>query len=116
MSDPEAKPTPRETFTLLDLSLEHIGPFDRAKLTFYDREDAEPEVPVTILTGDNGAGKSIVVDAIRAVFGPHYALLARPIWQLDRTDGHCRTERRDPEPRGRVGRFRKGHFAEVPSL
>lgn len=81
MSAPEAKLSPRETFTLLDLSLENIGPFDHAALTFYDREAPEPQVPVTIITGENGAGKSIVIDAIRGMFGPHYAYVERPVWR-----------------------------------
>lgn len=81
MSEPDAKRSPRETFTLLDLALENIGPFDRAELTFYDLDEPEPQVPVTILTGENGAGKSIVIDAIRGMFGPHYATLERPVWR-----------------------------------
>lgn len=80
--------SPRETFTLLDLKLENIGPFDHAELTFFDREASEPQSPVTIITGENGAGKSIVIDAIRAVFGPHYALIKRPIWQPGKEAEH----------------------------
>jgi hypothetical protein len=75
------KVSPRETFTLLDLALENIGPFDHAELTFYDREASEPQSPVTIITGENGAGKSIVLDAIRGMFGPTYASLERPLWR-----------------------------------
>jgi len=73
------KLSPRETFTLLDLTLENIGPFDHAELTFYDRESTEPQSPVTILTGENGAGKSIVIDAIRGTFGEPYATIERSI-------------------------------------
>jgi DNA repair ATPase RecN len=71
--------SPRETFTLLDLKLENIGPFDHAELTFFDREASEPQSPVTIITGENGAGKSIIIDAIRGTFGPPYATLERSI-------------------------------------
>lgn len=48
---------------LLDLSLENIGPFDHAKLTFLDAPDEQPAVAV--ITGQNGTGKTIVLDAIR---------------------------------------------------
>lgn len=48
---------------LLSLTLENIGPFDTAELSFLD--GPEDEVPVTFITGENGTGKSIVLDAIR---------------------------------------------------
>lgn len=48
------------------LELKNIGPFDSGKLEFaYDPSDPGGH-PVTIITGVNGAGKSIVIDAIRA--------------------------------------------------
>lgn len=62
---------------LLSLSLENIGPFDRADLRFLDApKDA---VPVAFITGENGTGKSIVLDAIRGLFGPLFAKLERRI-------------------------------------
>ncbi len=64
---------------LLDLSLENVGPFDQARLEFLSAPD-DP-VPVTIITGQNGAGKSIVLDAIRGLFGWEYGQLERPIWR-----------------------------------
>jgi hypothetical protein len=82
-TDGAPKVSPRDTFTLLDLKLENIGPFDHAELTFYDREASEPQSPVTIITGENGAGKSIVIDAIRAMFGRYFVDLERPIWRSD---------------------------------
>ncbi|MCX4246265.1 AAA family ATPase [Paraliomyxa miuraensis] len=58
---------------LLSLALENIGPFDRAELRFLD--EADDEVPVAFVTGENGTGKSIVLDAIRGLFGgPELAL------------------------------------------
>lgn len=49
---------------ILELTLEKLGPFDRAHLEF---------VPaVTIITGKNGTGKSVVIDAIRQLFGANY--------------------------------------------
>ncbi len=67
----------REGLRLLSLSMENIGPFDRAEIEFASGDDGEPAV--TILTGENGTGKTIVLDAIRGLFGPQYAKLERSI-------------------------------------
>lgn len=64
---------------LLKLSLENIGPFDRAELQFLDTP-GDP-VPVALITGLNGTGKSILIDAIRGAFGLKYAYLERQIWR-----------------------------------
>lgn len=49
------------------LFLKNIGPFKEATLEFPVKTDSETgEEPVTIITGKNGAGKSIIIDAIRA--------------------------------------------------
>jgi energy-coupling factor transporter ATP-binding protein EcfA2 len=65
---------------ILKLSLENIGPFDKAELEFI--ADLEQEkAPVTLITGENGAGKSILLDAIRAMFGDQYCQVERPIWR-----------------------------------
>jgi len=45
------------------LELQSIGPFDEATIEFGD---------VTLLTGENGTGKSIVLDTIRTLFGSEY--------------------------------------------
>lgn len=66
-----------ESMRLLSLHLENIGPFDEAELRFLDR--ADDEVPVTFITGENGTGKSIVLDAIRSMLGPEFAELERAI-------------------------------------
>lgn len=71
---------PRAALSLLELSLTNIGPFDSAKLRFLDGVDSG-EVPVTIITGENGAGKSIIIDAIRGMFGLQFAALERPLWR-----------------------------------
>ncbi|MDI1444816.1 AAA family ATPase [Polyangium sp. 6x1] len=62
---------------LFDLSLQNIGPFDDAKLEFLTGE--EGEVPVAIITGENGTGKTILVDAIRGLYGMGYAALERSL-------------------------------------
>ena len=55
---------------LRTLHIRNIGPFKEASLDFLSDsvEKAEQTQPVTIITGMNGAGKSIVIDAIRAAF------------------------------------------------
>ncbi|AUX26128.1 uncharacterized protein SOCEGT47_066880 [Sorangium cellulosum] len=64
---------------LLDLSIRNIGPFDEACLEFLSAPD-DP-VPVAIITGENGTGKTILLDAIRGLFGEHYGRLERAIWR-----------------------------------
>jgi hypothetical protein len=50
-----------------NLHIKHIGPFKEASLEFATGYVPETgEQPVTMITGVNGAGKSIVIDAIRA--------------------------------------------------
>lgn len=55
---------------LRNLHVKNIGPFKEALLDFSPDFPGKPEGnrPVTIITGMNGAGKSIVIDAIRAAF------------------------------------------------
>lgn len=62
---------------LLDLTLHNVGPFDDARIEFLTGE--EGEVPITFITGENGTGKTIVLDAIRGSFGQHFAYLDRSI-------------------------------------
>lgn len=50
-----------------NLHIKNIGPFKEAVIEFATEcNEATAEQPVTIITGMNGAGKSIVIDAIRA--------------------------------------------------
>lgn len=49
-----------------NLHIKNIGPFKKAVIEFAtEYNEAIGEQPVTIITGMNGAGKSIVIDAIR---------------------------------------------------
>lgn len=64
---------------LLDLSLTNVGPFDHAEIEL--ATEADGIEPVTLLTGQNGTGKTIVLDAIRGVFGSSYGSLERRIWR-----------------------------------
>lgn len=50
-----------------NLHIKNIGPFKKAVIEFATKSnETVGEQPVTIITGMNGAGKSIVIDAIRA--------------------------------------------------
>lgn len=53
---------------LLNLHIKNIGPFKEASLDFATEFGKGKAEPVTIITGINGAGKSILIDAIRAAF------------------------------------------------
>lgn len=60
-----------------ELHLTNIGPFNDAHLEF-----AADEAPrVTIITGENGTGKTIVLDAIRQLFGPYFMTPERKIYR-----------------------------------
>lgn len=51
-----------------NLKLKNIGPFREAELDFPQERDANGKIPVTIITGENGTGKSVIIDAIRLLF------------------------------------------------
>ena len=50
-----------------ELKLKNIGPFSEAALDFMGEVDGTITYPIVVLTGENGSGKSIVIDAIRAL-------------------------------------------------
>jgi predicted ATP-binding protein involved in virulence len=52
---------------LLNLELKNIGPFIEGNINFISEEDNLQKPPVTIITGENGTGKTIVLDAIRGL-------------------------------------------------
>ena len=51
---------------LKELKLKNIGPFREGKIDFAWENRSDGTNPVTIITGMNGTGKSITIDAIRA--------------------------------------------------
>ena len=61
---------------LKQLTLQNIGPFIEAEMDVTDA--GEQPALVVLITGENGTGKSIILDAIRGMFGPNYAQLADP--------------------------------------
>ena len=66
------------------LHLENIGPFVEADLEFMADGDSKP--PVVLITGENGTGKSIILDAIRGIFGKQYTRLERDIRRRNSVD------------------------------
>ncbi|WP_437997407.1 AAA family ATPase [Sorangium sp. So ce185] len=64
---------------LLNLHVKNIGPFNEARLELLQAPD-DP-VPVAIITGENGTGKTILLDAIRGLFGDLYGEPERAIWR-----------------------------------
>ena len=55
------------------LSLKNIGPFINAEIDFTNNSNKNP---VTIITGENGTGKSIIIDAIRAILSGWMQIVA----------------------------------------
>lgn len=62
-----------------NLTLKNIGPFKDAYLEFIGPNDNTEKTPVIIITGENGTGKTIVIDAIRALFYGRYSKIERDI-------------------------------------
>lgn len=51
------------------LHLKNIGPFREAEMNFATPKDGVYKHAITVVTGLNGAGKSVVIDAIRGALG-----------------------------------------------
>ncbi len=63
-----------------DLSLKNIGPFKEANLEFFSDNTELDNPPVIFITGENGTGKSIIMDSIRAILnGAFQNVLERDI-------------------------------------
>lgn len=52
---------------LNELTLKNIGPFRDVWMEFPTERDSDGKLPVTIITGENGTGKTIILDAIRGI-------------------------------------------------
>jgi predicted ATP-binding protein involved in virulence len=59
---------------LLNLEIKNIGPFIEGNINFISEEDNIQKPPVTIITGENGTGKTIIIDAIRGLWLARYKL------------------------------------------
>jgi predicted ATP-binding protein involved in virulence len=66
---------------LHSLSLQQVGPFESAKIQFNDPESVSSLI--TLITGDNGSGKSIIIDSIRALLLGGYGKIERVITKED---------------------------------
>ena len=53
---------------ILNLQIKNIGPFLEGNIDFITEIDNMSNPPVTIITGENGTGKTIILDTIRALF------------------------------------------------
>ena len=62
-----------------NLNLKNIGPFKNAYLEFISSRDNIEKPPVIIITGENGTGKTIVIDAIRALLYGSQSKIERDI-------------------------------------
>jgi predicted ATP-binding protein involved in virulence len=62
-----------------NLRIKNIGPFKSAELNFIENDEELQNPPVIIITGENGSGKTILLDAIRALFIGHSANIEREI-------------------------------------
>lgn len=60
-----------------NLSLKNIGPFKNESIEFIKDGENSQNPPVCIITGDNGSGKSIILDAIRYLFWGSWAIEMR---------------------------------------
>lgn len=60
-----------------NISLKNIGPFLEAHLDFITDDNNKP--PVIIITGENGTGKTIVLDAIRGLLLGYFGNIQRNI-------------------------------------
>jgi AAA15 family ATPase/GTPase len=60
---------------IIDLNLDGIGPFRMEQLQFIDETNNIEQPPVAIITGENGTGKTIILDAIRGLmFGNTHSI------------------------------------------
>ena len=62
-----------------NLKIKNIGPFKSAELNFIENDEELQNPPVIIITGENGSGKTILLDAIRALFMGQFTHLEREI-------------------------------------
>ncbi len=70
---------------LKTLTLRDVGPFAEAELEFSTADAAG----VTLFTGLNGSGKTVVLDAIRHWFGGQYGAVERALPRAGAAEGFC---------------------------
>ena len=61
------------------INIKNIGTFKDATINFIDEKDNIKKPPITIITGDNGTGKTLILDAIRVLLLQSYKKIERNI-------------------------------------
>ncbi|HAO08728.1 MAG TPA: hypothetical protein DCQ50_17510, partial [Chryseobacterium sp.] len=69
---------------LLDLHLKNIGPFLNDKIEFATFENSKKQI--TIITGENGTGKTIILDAIRQILQGNFIDVRYDRFIYDKSD------------------------------
>lgn len=64
------------SMNIKDLTLKNVGPFKEMHLDFPCTPNASGILPVTLITGENGTGKSVILDSLRMLF--------KGLWGIDR--------------------------------
>ena len=64
------------SMNIKDLTLKNVGPFKEKHLDFPCTPNARGKFPVTLITGENGTGKSIILDSL--------CMLFKGLWGIDR--------------------------------
>lgn len=64
------------SMNIKDLTLKNVGPFKEMHLDFPCTPNASGKLPVTLITGENGTGKSIILDSLRMLF--------KGVWGIER--------------------------------
>lgn len=59
------------------LDIKNIGPFSEGYVEFITKNDDLEKPPVTIITGENGTGKTIILDAIRGILLGYFTTIER---------------------------------------
>jgi len=71
----------REKYRLVmrikNLKIKNIGPFEDGFVEFIGENDSLEQPPITIITGENGTGKTIILDAIRALMFAQFDAVER---------------------------------------
>jgi predicted ATP-binding protein involved in virulence len=62
-----------------NLNLKNIGPFNEASIDFIGDQNSIEKPPITIITGENGTGKTIILDTIRGLLLGQFNKIERNI-------------------------------------
>ena len=94
---------------IIDLHLQGVGPFKTEHLEFITEKDDLEKPPVTIITGENGTGKTIVLDAIRGLMFGAFDYVGRDIFNGQDVDLNVNVEFSNEELNIDFKEFHTGH-------